>query len=249
MSNNTVSIVVPVYQAGRFIKSTIECVLAQTYTDWEMILVDDRSTDDGPAIIKSYDDKRIRYILMNSNDGAWRARNCGIDNAVGRYIAFLDADDLWEPDKLELELSYMKKMSAGFVFTGYEFADADGKPTNAVVRVPKTLTYREALHNTTIFTSTVLIDRNVVPDELIHMPNIKSEDTATWWNILRSGIKAYGLDINLVKYRRSAKTLSSNKLEALRRIWNLYRKNALLSVPRSCLEFVMWAVLAVKRRL
>ena len=117
-----------------------------------------------------------------------------------------------------------------------------------VVRVPETLEYKEALKNTTIFTSTVVFDTTRIDKELLNMPNVKSEDTALWWKILRNGYKAYGLDENLVFYRRPAVSLSSNKLVAIKRIWNLYRNVEKLSLPCSCYNFCFWAVRAVLRR-
>ena len=134
------------------------------------------------------------------------------------------------------------------MFTGYEFADENGKGTGKIVRVPETITYKEALKNTTIFTSTVMFDMEKLPKEQLQMPLIKSEDTALWWKILRQGTVACGLNENLVKYRRAGKSLSSNKLEALRRIWNLYRKAEGMSIPASAMHFCFWAVNAVKRR-
>ena len=151
-------------------------------------------------------------------------------------------------DKLEKELAFLKEKQAAFVFTGYEFADENGKGTGKIVRVPATITYKEALKNTTIFTSTVMFDMEQLSKEQLQMPQIKSEDTALWWRILREGYVACGLDQNLVKYRRAGKSLSSNKLEALRRIWNLYRKAEGMSVPNSAWHFCFWAVRAVKRR-
>ena len=126
-------------------------------------------------------------------------------------MCFLDADDLWETDKLDQELMFLLEKGASFVFTGYEFADENGIGLGRIVHVPQTITYKQALKNTTIFTSTVMIDRSLIPDEDIVMPQIASEDTATWWRILKKHGKGYGLDQNLVKYRRSAATLSSNK--------------------------------------
>lgn len=244
-----ISIIVPVYNAQNFIAETIESVLAQSETGFELLLVNDFSTDDSVKVIKGFTDERIRLIEMTDNFGAYAARNKGLSEAKGRYIAFLDSDDLWDREKLKKELAFLKENDADMVFTGYEFADVNGIGTGAIVKVPKTISYKEALHNTTIFTSTVMIDRNKVPDSLIEMPNIKSEDTATWWAILKAGHSAYGLNENLVKYRRSTGSLSANKLVALKRIWNLYRKVAKLSVPASAFHFVQWAVLATLRRI
>ncbi len=245
-----VSIIIPVYNAGAFLEETIASVRGQEEADWELLLVDDRSQDDSVEIMERYAalDGRIRMIRQPQNKGAAAARNRGLREARGRYIAFLDSDDLWKPRRLSAGLAFMEKHGAGFVFSGYEFADETGRGTGKVVRVPERLCYREALKNTTIFTSTVLFDTEKIPRELIRMPLVKSEDTATWWNILRHGHLAYGLDENLVLYRRSTNTLSSDKLEAIRRIWNLYRRVEGLSLPYSMYNFVFYAARAVLRR-
>ncbi|MCQ2522747.1 MAG: glycosyltransferase [Lachnospiraceae bacterium] len=244
-----VSIIVPVYNAENYIKETIESVLSQTFEDFELILVDDISTDNSVAVIESFNDKRVRLHKVDKNQGAYAARNKGLELAKGRYIAFLDADDKWDKEKLQKEMDFMKKNDAAFVFTGYEFADSKGNGLGKIVKVPKTITYKQALHNTTIFTSTVLIDRDKVSDDLITMPNIKSEDTATWWNILKAGFIGYGLDENLVMYRRTGNSLSANKFVALKRIWDLYMQIGHLSVFSACYHFCLWAILAVKRRI
>ena len=248
-----VSIVVPVYNIRKYIAETMDCVRNQTYTNWELLLVEDGSSDDTVAVIEEYlegvCDERIRLLKQPANMGAAKARNRGVEEAAGRYIAYLDADDLWVPEKLQRELAFMESKQAAFVFTGYEFADEQANRTGKIVRVPATLEYKEALKNTTIFTSTVMFDRDKIEKELLMMPEIKSEDTALWWKILRSGYTAYGLDENLVIYRRPGKSLSSNKLEAVRRIWNLYRKAEGMNVISSAYHFVFWAVRAVKRRI
>lgn len=244
-----ISIIVPVYNAEKFIRETIESVLDQTYTDFELLLVDDCSRDGSVAVIESFEDERVILLRQEQNAGAYAARNRGLREAKGRYIAFLDSDDCWEPCKLEHEMAFMERENAGFVFTGYEFADENCVGTGKVVRVPHTITFKQALSNTTIFTSTVLIDREKIPDELIEMPDIASEDTATWWRILKAGHIGYGLDENLVRYRRSSNSLSANKFVALKRIWGLYRKIAGLSVVSSAWHFVGWAVRAVLRRM
>ena len=248
-----ISIIVPVYNAAKYIRETIACVEAQTYRAWELLLVEDGSGDGTPEVIerciRDRGDSRIRLIRQPSNMGAARARNRGLEEARGRYIAYLDADDLWVPEQLEKELRFLREKEAAFVFTGYEFADEQGRGTGKVVRVPETLNYSQALSNTTIFTTTVMFDTERIPKEQLQMPEIKSEDTALWFRVLRNGCTAYGLDENLVRYRRCGSTLSSNKLEAVRRIWNLYRRSENLSLPRSAWHFCFWAVRAVKRRL
>lgn len=249
MQENLISIVIPVYNAEKFIKETVASVLNQTWQEWELLLIDDGSTDGSRALLEQFaeQDERIRAFHL-AGGGAAEARNTGTRNAQGRYLAFLDADDLWEKEKLEKELCFLQEKDAAFVFTGYEFADELGRGTGKVVHVPENLPYHKALKNTTIFTSTVLFDMKKTGRELLYMPDIRSEDTALWWKVLRSGFTAYGLDENLVKYRRAGKTLSSNKLEAIRRIWNLYRRAEGLSLVKSGYYFVFWAWNAVARR-
>ena len=248
-----ISVIVPVYNVENYIVETMECVEAQTYENWELLLVEDGSSD-GTAerILRHVEEKgepRIRLIRQPSNMGAAMARNTGLAEAGGRYIAYLDADDLWAPEKLEKEIHFLQEKAAAFVFTGYEFADQQGRGTGRVVHVPGTLSYKQALSNTTIFTSTVMFDTERIPKEELVMPRMKSEDTALWFRVLRSGHTAYGLDENLVKYRRAGRTLSSNKLEAVRRIWNLYRRWEGLGLCESAYHFCFWAVRAVKRRI
>lgn len=270
-----VSIIVPVYRAAAYIAETIAMVEAQTWQDWELILVDDCSPDNSAEVIRNTLRKQagqdnadrqscegvhtemftgaggqpVMLLQKQKNEGAARARNTGLDAAQGRYIAFLDADDVWYPKKLEREMRFMREKEAGFVFTAYEFGDSQARPTGRVVHVPERLTYRRALSRTVIFTTTVLFDRKQIPDRLLRMPAVASEDTATWWQILREGYTAWGLNEVLAVYRRPAKSLSSNKAEAVRRIWNLYRRQEKLSVAASAGYFIMWAYRATKRRI
>lgn len=249
--DNLVSIIVPVYNAGAFIEDTIRMVLAQTYTQWELLLVDDCSKDDSRAKIEAFcgRDERIRLIARERNGGAAEARNMGMDNAGGRYIAFLDADDVWLPEKLEKELRFMEEKNAAFAFTAYEFGDEAARGTGKIVNVPETLTYKEALSRTVIFTTTVIFDLTRIDKKMIQMPNVASEDTATWWKVLRCGYTAYGLNEVLAVYRRPAGSLSSNKFIAIKRIWNLYRNEEKLSLPVTIRCFLGWALGAVIRRI
>ena len=274
-----VSIIVPVYMASTYIAETIEMVRRQTYKNWELILVDDASPDNSVEIIQGiiqkaapqklsgeyteavhelsderleedrFSERRICLIRKEKNEGAARARNTGIEHAKGRYIAFLDADDVWKPDKLEKEVDFIKDRQAEFVFTAYEFGDEDARGLGKIVNVPEELTYRKALSRTVIFTSTVMFDMSKLNKELIRMPEVESEDTATWWKILRAGYVAHGLNEALVIYRRPKKSLSSNKFKAMKRIWNLYRKEEKLTIPVSTFCFCLWAMRATLRRI
>lgn len=258
-NKDLISIVVPVYNAAAYLAETITMVIRQTYPEWELLLVDDCSTDESAEVIRRTVSEytasdpqikdRIRLIRKEKNEGAALARNTGIREAKGRYLAFLDADDVWLPDKLLKELAFMKEKDAAFVFCSYEFGNEDAVPTGKVVHAPGMLTYRKALSRTVIFTTTVLFDLEKTGREPVLMPDVKSEDTATWWKVLKAGFPAYGLDEVLAIYRRPKKSLSSNKLEAVRRIWSLYRRQENLSLPDSIVQLFFWAVRATLRRI
>lgn len=243
-----VSIIVPVYNAANYIDQTIQSILAQDYRNWELLLVENGSSDNSVEKIQAYEDERIRLIVMDGNAGAAKARNEGMRQAVGTFVGYIDADDLWVSDKLSRQIAFMEAKGAAFAFTGYEFGDENAEGTGRVVKVPETITYRQALSNTTIFTSTVMFDTRKISKDKLYMPDVKSEDSALWFAILREGVTAYGLNENLVIYRRPVNSLSSNKLEAMRRIWNLYRKQEKLNVFYSMYLFVGWAFRAVRRR-
>ena len=248
-----VSVVTAVHNAEIFFAETIKTVCEQSYRNWEWIIVDDKSDDNTVAIInetlKQTGDKRIRLIKLDRNSGAAKARNAGIRAARGRFLAFLDADDLWAHDKLARQVDFMRKNDCAFSFMGYEFADATGKPNGKVVKVPAKISYRQALKNTTIWTSTVMFDMEKLSVEDVLMPDVKrGQDTATWWKVLKKVDYAYGLDEVLSYYRRSAGSLSSNKMTALKRTWNLYRNVEHLGLCRSCRCFVVYCFNAVKRR-
>jgi teichuronic acid biosynthesis glycosyltransferase TuaG len=251
-NSHLVSIVVPVYNAARFIDETIKTVLDQTYTNWEILLVDDKSTDESVKIIKPYaaKDKRIKLFSNKQNSGAAISRNKGIDTAKGRYIAFLDADDLWLPSKLEKQVAFMQKQDCAFSFTGYEFADKNGKPNGKKVHVPATITYKQALKNTTISTITVMCDVTKLSKAVIHMPNIRrGQDTATWWKILKTIDSAYGLDEVLSYYRRTPNSLSANKYKALKRTWYLYINVEKIHRSLSAYLLILYIINATKRRI
>jgi len=250
-NNNLISIIVPVYNAERFIRDTIKTVQNQTYKNWELILINDCSTDNSANIIKEYLSDKIKLIELQENSGAAICRNTGIDNARGRYIAFLDSDDLWVENKLEKQEKFMKEKNCAFSFTGYEFANEYGTPNGIKVYVPGKLNYKQALKNTTIWTSTVMFDLIQLNKSIIKMPNLRrGQDTATWWKILKTGVEAYGLNEVLSFYRRGiGQTLSSNKIIALKRTWNLYRKQEKLNVFKTMYYFTFYLFNTIRRRI
>ncbi|MBQ4263498.1 MAG: glycosyltransferase family 2 protein [Bacilli bacterium] len=246
-----ISIVVPVYNCEKYLKDTIGSVILQTYGNWELILVNDCSKDKSLKVLKDFSkkDKRIRYINLNRNQGVSNARNVGVKEAKGKYLCFLDGDDVWVQNKLEIQLDFMKEKGCAFSFGGYEYANAECIPTGKKVYVPKTVTYKQALKNTIISTDTVMFDMSKIDKSLIFMPNVKCEDTATWWKILKSGYTAYGMNEILAYYRRMRNTLSSNKFKSAKNMWLLYRKYAELNIFASFYNFCFYAYNAIKKRI
>ena len=250
-NDKLVSIIIPVYNASRFLEETINSIQEQTYSNWEAIFIDDCSSDNSYNLIKKYqkEDKRIKLIKNKTNSGAAVSRNNGIDHAEGDYLCFLDADDKWHPEKLEKQINFMQELNCEFSFTGYQFANEKCNPNGKIVSVPDKINYKQALKNTTIWTSTVMFDMNKLSKEDIHMPNIKrGQDTATWWKVLKKIKYAYGLNEVLSYYRRTNNSLSANKLTALKRTWNLYRNVEHLNILSSFYNFCWYCFNAVRRR-
>lgn len=246
----TVSIVTPVYNSEKLISETIESVLNQTYSDFEMVIVDDCSTDNSKEVIKKHSniDKRIKYHRLKENSGAAVARNKGIELSIGRYICFLDSDDLWTKTKLEEQLNFMKEKNIAFSFTSYSLIDEKGNSLNKIIKIPSQIDYEGLLKNTIIGCLTVMVDRKKVGD--FRMPLVRAgQDTATWLSILKKGYIAYGLQKPLAKYRIIKGSISANKIKALKRTWNTYRNLEGLSLPKSIYVFIFYMFNAIKKRI
>jgi glycosyltransferase involved in cell wall biosynthesis len=230
-----ISIITPCYNSAPFISQTIESVLAQTYQNWEMIIVDDGSTDNSYDIILAYtqQDTRIRIYQMEQNTGAAVCRNKAIELSQGEYLAFLDSDDLWIPEKLEKQLRFMQENDCDFSFTEYEHIDEDGKPLGVKARVIKRLTYKKMLLHDFTGCLTVMYKRNK-----IFIPKVGNsiEDYTLFLAILKHTDKALGYPECLAQYRIHAKSLSGNKLNKIKKIKlffdvmiNIEHKNILLA--------------------
>jgi glycosyltransferase involved in cell wall biosynthesis len=232
-----VSIVTPVYNAARWLQETFESVRSQTLTDWEMICVDDGSTDGSLAILEkaSAEDPRFRVMRMPSNGGPSEARNLALSAARGRFIAFLDADDLWLPEKLARCVEWMTEHRFGFIYHDYRHLSNDGSLVGSLVSGPEVLDMH-TLHTRrgTGGCLSVVIDRELVPE--FHFPrgrDFKHEDFIGWLKIIQLGQLGHRLPADLGRYRLSADSRSSNKLKAIRDTWRIYRDFSKLSRLRA----------------
>lgn len=244
-----VSIITPSYNSSKYIRETVDSVKKQTFTNWEMIIVDDCSKDNSREILKELAsaDSRIKVILLEKNSGAAVARNTAIEAAKGKYIAFLDSDDLWLPQKLEKQLDFMEKNGIVFSFTKYDVMDEDGNNLNKPVSVPESIDYHGLLKNTIIGCLTVMI--NIEEIGKMKMPEIRTrQDFAFWLSILRKGYKAHGLNETLASYRYVSDSISSNKIKAAKRNWQVYREIEKLGFFYSIWCFINYAYNGVKKR-
>jgi len=241
-----VSIITPTYNCAKFIGKTIESVIAQTYTDWELLITDDCSVDDTEQIVNRYVivDSRIKYIKLNENMGAAMARNDAIRRASGEYIAFLDSDDLWNKDKLEKQLKYMNKNKYNITCTSYTQIDEEGKATNKIFKSKNKTNYNGLLLNCPVGNSTVMY--NVEKLGKFEVPNIrKRNDDALWLKILRKEEYIYGIKDVLMSYRIRSNSLSRNKLDLVKYHWYLYREIEHLSIIRSLFHICYWGFIKI----
>lgn len=246
----TVSVITPAYNAALYISDTINSVINQTFSDWEMIIVDDCSDDDTYKIANDYvqKDSRIKLIRHEKNAGAAAARNTALSYATGEYIAFLDGDDLWKPEKLSTQLSFMKKNNYAFTYTRYQMFYSKTGKLGKIISVPPKMEYSDIYKNTAIGCLTVMINRKVTGD--FQMPPLKhAEDQCTWQTVLKRGFKAYGLEENLSLYRISSNSLTANKSKAVKRQWKMYRQYHGFSIFRSLYYLTCYAFNAVIKRI
>ena len=224
----------PSYNSALFIKDSINSVLCQTYTNWELIIVDDFSVDDSRLIISDFmkKDKRIKAVLLESNIGSAETRNIALDMAKGKYIAFLDSDDLWIEDKIEEQIKFMKYKGIAFSYTSYQPISEDMTKKFSVVKAPDIMTYNSYLKNTIIGCLTVIIDKSKTGN--FKMPNIRtSHDMALWLIIMKRGFSAYGLNKKLAYYRIVNNSNTSNKFKSVKDVWMVYTKIEKINVFNS----------------
>lgn len=249
MENNLVSIITPAYGTESFIAETIESVIAQTYPHWELLIADDCSPDNLSKIVKKYEEKdhRVKYLKMEKNGGPANARNLALRNAKGRYVAFLDSDDLWHPDKLKKQLAFMQKNDYSFTYTAYQRMKMAGEKYPFINYVPEQITYSGLLKNTCISTLTVILDKSKIED--INMsPGWGYDDYVLWLEILKKGTIAHGLNENLALYRVMEQSVSSNKPRALKWVWQIYRKQQKINTIMSLFYIANFSLNAFLKR-
>ena len=242
-----VSVITPAYNAAAFLEETVKSVQSQTYCDWEMLIVDDCSSDDTFSIASQLakKDNRIIVIRNDKNLGVAASRNIALDVATGEYIAFIDSDDLWLPQKLEKQIGFMDAGNHVLTYTNYQKFNSDtGEVQDRIIKAPPTMTAKRIYGDTSIGCLTVMVNRN--KSGFFHMPLIEhTEDNITWQTILSRGYKAYRLDEVLSLYREGNASLTSRKKKAAIQQWNTYREYYKFSYFKSAFYFTQYAFHAI----
>ena len=246
MREGLVSIITPTYNCGKFIGETIESIQAQTYENWEMVIVDDCSTDNTKEVVEAYieSDSRIKYYCLEINSGAAVARTTSMKLAEGEYMAFCDSDDLWMPEKLERQLKFMEETGHAFTCTAYEQINEEGISLERKIMPKEKCDYNRLLLDCPVGNSTVMY--HVKKMGKFEVPNIrKRNDDALWLQMLKKEKYIWGMNDVLMKYRIRQNSISSNKLKVIKYHWILYREVEHLSVIRSLFHIGYWCVIKV----
>ena len=243
-----VSIIMPMYNAEKYIKESIKSVLNQTYEIWELLIIDDVSTDNSLEIVEEYveRDSRIKLFRLDENSGPAVARNVGIKNSIGDFISFLDSDDLWHAEKLEIQLRFMIDNNYSITCTDYEQIDKEGKSRNKIIKTKIKADYDMVLKYNPIGNLTVMY--NVDKLGKIKIPNIKKRnDYLLWLTILKKEKYIYGINQVLASYRVHPNSISSNKFELVKYHWHIYRKIENISFIKSLYLIFLWGFIKVFR--
>lgn len=242
-----VSIITPSHNAEKFIAQTIESVLAQTYQEWEVIVVDDLSSDNTVQIIEDYaqNDPRIKLIKLEQKSGPAVARNRAIEASRGQYIAFLDADDLWMSEKLEKQISFMIKHDLAFTYSSYKVINVEDESLTTFVTLPE-ISYESMLKTCSVGCLTAVYDREKIGK--MYMPKLpKRQDYALWLSILKKIGATKGLLEPLACYRIGQTSVSSNKINAAVWQWKVYRDVEQLGLAKSIYYFANYAYFGIKK--
>lgn len=241
--NPLISIIIPMYNTLNVIDETLKTVYAQSYVDWEIILVDDCSSDGSYEYAKKLaeKEKRIKVYKLAKNSGPGAATKFGFSKASGGFAAFLDSDDLWTPDKLKVQIEYMKRNNYLFSCTDYEQIDENGNSLGRIMSCKDCATYKTVLNSCPIGSSTVIISSELLG--MVSIPDIrKCNDYTLWLRLLRLYPCVYGLHENLMKYRIWSQSISYNKFKKIKYFWKSWREYEHLSVPYSIVLLIRWTL-------
>ncbi len=243
-----VSIITPSYNSSKFISQTIESVLSQTYQNWEILIIDDNSPDNANTIIESYrqEDNRIRLIKLEKNIGPARARNIGIKEAKGKFIAFLDSDDIWLPLKLEKQIKFMTDNNLSLTYCAYNTIKENGTKINTRF-IKEHITYEDMLKSNRIGNLTGIYNCKNLGK--YYLDNVGHEDYTLWLKIMRDLKKTRGINEVLAEYRILSSSISSNKFKVLKWTWNIYRKNVGLGILKSSYYFIYYIFYSIMKRI
>lgn len=219
-----ISIIMAAYNVEKTIEQAINSVLNQTYPVYELLVVDDCSQDGTAKLVANIAlrDSRVRLISNKENRGVSYTRKHGLEEAKGSWIAILDSDDAWAPEKLEKQIDLQKRMNADLIFTGSAFMDSDGQPIDWYLHAPAEVTYRQLLKQNVLSNSSALVRKELYAKHYA-VGDGMHEDFAIWLSILKEGKNAYGVDEPLLIYRIAKSSKSGNKVKAARMNWNTYR--------------------------
>ena len=245
-----VSVIMPVYNAEKYLATTLESIFRQDYKEIEIVLVDDCSKDSSAEIIAEFckTHSEIVYFVQEKNMGAGAARNKALELARGQYVAFLDSDDIWLPNKISRQIELMKLNNSPFSYTAIEMINEKGETIKGKHNIRETCDYRYLLRNTIIATSSVLIDRTVFGDFRMSLRR-GGQDYATWLKLLRGGVVAHGINEVFIKYRVASGSLSSNKFKSIKQVWEIQTMDEGISRLHAAFNVLCFCINAVKKYL
>lgn len=246
-----ISVIMPVFNGERHLREAVQSVQAQTESSWELQITDDASNDSTERILAELarEDSRIKVHRMPKNVGAAACRNYSLAQSNGRFIAYLDSDDVWLKDKLEKQTAFMLERNIGFCCSSYEVISDNGEPKDKIVVMLPSVNYGQFLMNNLLQTVGIIVDTSIVERDLLIMPDIRRrQDAATWFQVLKAGHECFGIPTVLNQYRRTNDSLSSNKVKAAIGTWQLYRDIEQLPLGLSLRYYVRYIVFAFMKR-
>lgn len=241
-----VSVIMPAYNAEKFIEEAISSVLAQSVSNWELIVIDDGSQDGTQQIVADFTrkDSRVRLIVNEENMGVAKSRNRGLDVCCGEYVALLDSDDYWEPQMLHRMIACAQETKADIIYCSYAIVDEKRKKICNDFIVPEETSFRKSMIRSVITCSTVLLTKNIAkahrfPTDIYH------EDIALWFQLLRDGVVARGVTEVLAAYRQRGNSKTANKLKSACRRWVIYRKHLKLPIIQCIILLIQYGYYGV----